>query len=193
MPKREEMHHSILIVSSSETFTAVIKSMLVGFITIDVKKTAVAARRSLLERDYELVVISLPLPDENNGELAIFASENKGTAVLLVTPQEVYDDALDLVTDHGIMVMSKAFPKERLEKAIRYLLSWQKKIAEIEKKLRKTEEKMEELRIVGKAKVVLVEKRGMTEEEAHRLIGKIAMDNGVSRRRAAERVLDEIG
>jgi response regulator NasT len=51
---------------------------------------------------------------------------------------------------------------------------------------------MEELRLVSKAKVLLVEKKKMTEDEAHRLIGKQAMDQGISRRRAAQRLLDDL-
>ena len=51
---------------------------------------------------------------------------------------------------------------------------------------------MEELRIVSKAKLLLIEKRQMSEEEAHRHIGKQAMDHGVTRRQAAEQILDDL-
>ena len=51
---------------------------------------------------------------------------------------------------------------------------------------------MEELRIVSRAKLLLMEKRHMTEDEAHRLIGKQAMDKGLTRRQAAEKILDEL-
>ncbi|MBQ9443602.1 MAG: ANTAR domain-containing protein, partial [Lachnospiraceae bacterium] len=60
------------------------------------------------------------------------------------------------------------------------------------RKRQAAEEKIEELRIVSKAKILLVEKKKMTEDEAHRYIGKQAMDRGVSRRRIAERILDDL-
>ena len=44
-------------------------------------------------------------------------------------------------------------------------------------------EKMENERIVSRAKVILVERRDMTESEAHRYIEKAAMDGRVSRRK----------
>ncbi len=41
-------------------------------------------------------------------------------------------------------------------------------------------------------KCLLIEKKRMTEAEAHRFIGKQAMDQGLSRRRAAMRLLEEL-
>ena len=53
------------------------------------------------------------------------------------------------------------------------------------------EEKAEEQRIIDRAKFYLIEKKQMTEDEAHRYIGKQSMDSGISRRRIAERILDD--
>ena len=61
-----------------------------------------------------------------------------------------------------------------------------------EKKIQKAEEKLEELKIVNQAKFLLIEKKHMTEDEAHRYIGKQAMDGGISRGRAAQRILDDL-
>ena len=52
-------------------------------------------------------------------------------------------------------------------------------------------EKMENERIVSRAKVILVERRDMTESEAHRYIEKAAMDGRVSRRKIALQILGE--
>ena len=62
----------------------------------------------------------------------------------------------------------------------------------VEKKRLAAEEKLNELKIVSRAKILLVEKKGMTEDEAHRHIGKRAMDAGVSRRRIAEEITEEL-
>ena len=55
----------------------------------------------------------------------------------------------------------------------------------------KLKTKMEEIRIVNRAKLLLVEKRGMTEAEAHRYLEKEAMDNGLKRIAVAEMVIHE--
>ena len=82
-------------------------------------------------------------------------------------------------------------PENRLDTAIRYLASIQDRIRKLEQKNISLEEKMKEIKIIGKAKGLLIEKKGMTEEEAHRYIGKMAMDNGVSRKHIAEDIIDE--
>ena len=52
------------------------------------------------------------------------------------------------------------------------------------------EEKMEEIRLVNRAKWLLIERRGMDEPTAHRYIEKLAMDRCVTRRVIAEAILN---
>lgn len=191
MPQKSDNIHSILIVSESERFQTIVKKSLAGFLTIDARKSASHARRCILERYYNLVVIDSPCSDEIGDALAIDIAENSNSSVLVVTPQELCEDVMDCVTDYGVLVMPKPFPTGRMDKAIRYLIAQQERILALEKKRISTEEKMEELRLVSKAKILLVEKKHMTEDEAHRFIGKQAMNRGVSRRKIAEEILDD--
>ena len=189
---RDDIQHSILIVSASEQFDAVVKKSLKNFITIDRVCSVATARRHILERYYDLVVVCAPMPDETGEEFVLDTAERCNASVLLVVPQEVYEDALDHVTDHGVLVVSKADPPSHIDKAIRLLTAMQNRLHMLEKKTLTVEEKMEEIRIVSRAKILLVEKRHMTEEEAHRYIGKYAMDHGLSKRRVAEKLLEEL-
>ncbi len=189
---RDDIQHSILIVSASEQFDAVVKKSLKNFITIDRVSSVATARRHILERYYDLVVVCAPMPDETGEEFVLDTAERCNASVLLVVPQEVYEDALDHVTDHGVLVVSKADPPSHIDKAIRLLTAMQNRLHMLEKKTLTVEEKMEEIRIVSKAKILLVEKKKMTEDEAHRYIGKMAMDHGVSRKRIAEQLIEDI-
>ena len=191
MPRKSDINHSILIVSDSERFVTIVKNSLTGFLTIDIRKNGSMARRSILEKDYNIVVIDSPLSDEMGEDLAIDITEKSKASVLLVTPQELFDPLTDEVTDYGVLVVPKPFPNGRIDKAIRYLISIQDRFYEMEKKRLSLEEKMEELRVVSKAKILLVEREHMTEDEAHRYIGKQAMNRGVSRRKIAEEILDD--
>ncbi|MCR5774766.1 MAG: ANTAR domain-containing protein [Lachnospiraceae bacterium] len=192
MAKKEDIYHSILIVSSSGQFDALVRKSLAGFMTIDIRKSAAMARRCILERYYDLVVVNSPLPDENGEEFCMDVTEKCGASVLLVTPQNVYEDVLEQVTDHGVLVIEKPSVPGRIDKAIRFLVAIQNRMHRLEKKTVNIEEKMEEIRIVSRAKILLVEKKEMTEDEAHRYIGKQAMGNGISRKRAAEQILEDL-
>ena len=192
MPRKDDIYHSILIVSASAQPDLLIRGSVSGFSTVEVRKSAAMARRSILERYYDLVVIDAPLPDETGEALAIDVTAKSNASVLLLTPQDRMEGALFRVTDHGVMVMPKPSLRGRLDKSIRFLLAVQNRMHKLEKKTRMLETKMEELRLVSKAKILLVEKKQLTEDEAHRYIGKLAMDQGISRGRAAGRLLDEL-
>nr|MCR4586736.1 ANTAR domain-containing protein [Lachnospiraceae bacterium] len=187
MPKLEEYSHSALIISASDRFDSLAKKSLKGFITIDIKKSGALGRRAILERDYDLVIINAPLSDENGIELSLDIAEKNNGVVLLVVPQDNYEDILDRVTDQCVLVITKPVPEGRLDKAIRFQTAVRNKQYMLEKKAASIQEKLDELRIVSKAKLILVEKKHMSEDDAHRYIGKLAMNNGVSRKYAAER------
>ncbi|MBQ9064847.1 MAG: ANTAR domain-containing protein [Blautia sp.] len=192
MPGSTDRISSILIVSGSEQFTAIFKKVLSrkGIMRLDTAKSAASARRRVLETPYDIVVINSPLQEEFGHDLARDVSEKGNTSVLMVVPSEVYETVMENVTDYGILVISKPLSGSMADKTVRFLIAGQKRYLRLEKRVRTLEEKMEELRIVSKAKLFLIEQKHMTEEEAHRYIGKQAMDHGVSRRRIAEQILE---
>ena len=183
----------MLIVSGYEQFAAVVRNALPRsrFMAVEYQKNAAAARRCILERYYDIVLINLPLPDEAGMDLALDIAVKSNAGILVVVPEEMYEDTLDRVTDYGILAISKPTPRGRISKSIRFLIAAQDKIRMLEQKIEASREKTEELRIVDKAKFVLVENEHMTEAEAHRYIGKQSMNEGISRRRIAERILDD--
>ncbi|MBP3877337.1 MAG: ANTAR domain-containing protein [Lachnospiraceae bacterium] len=194
MPREYDRQYSVLIVSGSEKFDALVRRSLSGrgFATIDFRKNAAAARRCILEKYYDIVIVNCPLTDEFGHELAEDVAENRNASVLLAVPAEIYEAVLENVTDDGILVISKADPQNRIDMAVRFLLAAGRRMRKLEKQLQSVNEKMEEIRIVSRAKLLLVEKKNMSEDEAHHFIGKLAMDHGISRRKAAEAVLDEL-
>lgn len=192
MAGKDDIYHSILIVSQSEQFNSVVRQSLVGISSIECRKSAATARRSILERYYDIIVINGPLQDETGESLALDAAEKSNALVLLAIPREIYEDVQDHVTDHGVLVIPKPLTRNRVDKAIRYLTAVQKKIHVLERKNVKAEEKLEEMRIINKAKFLLVEQRHMTEDQAHRFVGKQAMDHGISRKRAAQSIIDDM-
>ena len=194
MARETDRPNAILVVSGSERFDAIVRKTLSGrrFSSIEFRKNIAAARQCFMERLFDIVVINCPLPDEFGYEFALDITERSNASVLLAVPSEIFEDVMNHVTDYGILVIPKSTVQERMDGALRLLMAVQKKIHRLEKQVQAAAVKMEELRVVSRAKLLLVEKRHMTEDDAHRLIGKQAMDEGVSRRRAAEKILDEL-
>ena len=190
MPRDKDIQHSVLIASASEQFVMLVRKSLKNCLTMDCCKSGSMARRNLLEKDYDLIVINIPLPDETGEALALDAAGRNRASVMLAAPQEVSDFIMDQVSDYGILVIPKPATAGRIDRAIRFLTAIQNRIHIIESRTRRLEEKMEETRIVNKAKFLLVEKKDMTEDQAHRWIGSQAMNHGVSRKRIAQSILN---
>ena len=62
-------------------------------------------------------------------------------------------------------------------------------VDELKKELAKKEEKMQEIRLVNRAKWLLISKDGLTEDEAHHRIEKLAMDRCITKREIAEYII----
>ena len=60
----------------------------------------------------------------------------------------------------------------------------------MEKKAVKAESKLDDFRIVNKAKWLLIEHEGMSEADAHKYVEKSAMDAGITKRLAAQIIID---
>ena len=80
MPGTAAIQHSVLIISGAQQFTALARASLPAgrFSSIEVRTDAAAARRCLLERDFDLVLIQAPLPGENGLGLALDFADGPG-------------------------------------------------------------------------------------------------------------------
>lgn len=192
MRNSTDSRNSVLIVSDSEKLNTFVQKILSENKNPEAvfKKSASTARREILTRAYDLVIINTPLPDETGIDLALDLSEQGTGIVLLCVSGEVAEEVRSRVSDYGIMVSAKPVSKPVLSKQVRYLFAIRDKIRKAEKKAQSLEEKMEEIRIVNRAKWLLISKEGIPEEEAHARINKEAMNRCLSKRLVAEEIID---
>ena len=73
--------------------------------------------------------------------------------------------------------------------ALNWLSSARERLRKTRKNAFTLQEKMAEIRIVNRAKWLLIEELKMKEPEAHRYIEKLAMDRCVSKRVVAEEII----
>ena len=193
MSKHEDILHSILIVSGSEKYSSLIKDSLPAgrFLSIENKKNGTLARQCILERFYDMVVINAPLSDENGLELAMDIAEEGSVGVMIMAPAEVHDDIQDYVARFGIFTVPKPTDKKTLGRTLKLFVGVADRISRMRMETEKLRDRIEANRIITKAKFILADEKNMSEDEAHRYIGKCAMDRGVSRRRIAEDIIEE--
>ena len=192
MKERTDSRYSVLIVSSSEQFNITVKKVLPDrrFDVIEIRKSASSARRELLVREYDLVVVNAPLTDGMGNEFVMDVVEKHSSGVILAVPTEVYASVNDHLIEYGVMTLPKPLKLAELERMIRLSIALNDRLRKVHVKLRTLNEKMEELKIVSRAKIVLVE-RGMSEADAHEYIIREAMNKGLTKKQVAEDIVDD--
>lgn len=183
--------YSVLVVSASEKFRSSLRALLSPsrYDPVCEVRDKSTATRTLLEADYDIVVINTPLPDEFGTRLALDICESSAAGVMLLVKAEHYPDISGRVSDSGVMVLSKPTSSQMLLQSLSLLCSTRQRLRRFEQKAASVEEKMAEIRIVNRAKWLLIGQLKMTEEQAHRYIEKQAMDRCVSRREIAENII----
>ena len=183
--------YSVLVVSSAEKFVKPMLEMLPEkmFDPIMTATDATQARRKLLENDFDIVIVNSPLKDEFGTRLALDICSKSSAGVLLFVKAEHYADITAKVMPYGVLTISKPTSSSMIAQSVQMLCSTRERLRIMEKKNASVEEKIEEIRIVNRAKCLLIEQLKMTESEAHRYIEKQAMDRGVTRRVIAENII----
>ena len=182
----------VLIVSprqSGEKIAAMIDRAQFELITIS--ENAGEARRTLSRDSYETVIINAPLSDEQGHELALDLAERTYSGVLLIVKSEIYDQTRYRVEDSGVLTIRKPLTPSDFHAAFDLTVATARRLSAAEEENEKLRRKLDETRIVSRAKVILITGRGMSESEAHRFIEKGAMDARLTRREFAERIIDE--
>ncbi len=186
-----EHRYSVLIVSASEKFNDSLRRLLPEgrYTPVVTAADASGARRRLLEERYDLVIVNTPLPDDFGTRLALDVCDSSGTGVLLLVGAEHYPDVNARVSPYGVLVLSKPTSAQLLNQSLLLLCGTRERLRRMEQKAASIEEKMEEIRLVNRAKWLLIEQLKMTEQDAHRYIEKQAMDRCVTKRVIAEQIL----
>lgn len=145
-------------------------------------------RRMLLDTSVDIVVINTPLTDEFGVELALDLAESP-MGVMLLVKNELYDQVCYKVEDSGVLTVGKPMTRQGFYSAVKLLSAVSARLSKMEKQNRTLQEKMADIRVVNRAKWLLIEHHHMTEENAHYFIEKQAMDTRMSRREVAENII----
>ena len=186
-----ERTYGVLVVSASEKFNSAMRTLLpmTDYWPLDFAGSVSEARRRLLEAEYDLVLINAPLPDDFGIRLATGLCSDTGLGVLLFVKAAMYEDVCSKVTEYGVLTVSKPAPVPVVRRSLSGLCATRERLRRMEERQASVEEKIEEIRLVNRAKWLLIERLGMTEAEAHRYMEKQAMDQRVSKRELAENII----
>lgn len=186
---RESSVYSVLVVSPAGRGADFLASVFDAptFDPVVNASSAGEARRLLSSEQYDLIAVNSPLPDETGIDFCIDAAQGP-SGVMLFVKNDIYEIVSSQCTREGIFVIPKPNTQRNVAQSVTLLCAICERLRKYEKKTRTLREKMDSIRIVNRAKWLLIERLGMTEQDAHGYIEKEAMN----RRRTSREIAEEI-
>lgn len=187
----KERVYSVLVVSCADSFNNSLLSLLPpsNFNPVITAGSIAEAKRITADKSYDLIIINSPLPDENGFRFAIDCCQTKGSVVMLLVKSEIYTETQDKLGEHGVFTMAKPTTKQAISQALCWMESSRERLRSFEKKNTSVEERMEEIRLINRAKWLLITELKMTEPDAHRYIEKSAMDSCAPKSEIARKII----
>ena len=183
--------YSVLIVSASEKFQNDLRSLLPesAYSPIVTVSSIGAAERTKNARDFDFIFVNSPLPDDAGIRFAIDCCRTGGTVVVLFAAAALYEQIQSRVEKHGVFVLPRPVPRDAILRGLNWMTAARERLRSYEKKVQPVEEKIEEIRLVNRAKWLLISELKMSEPDAHHYITRQAMDRCCSKRVVAEEVI----
>lgn len=183
--------HSVLLVSSGEKGIAAITNLLgLGeFSPVAAVKNAGEARRLLSVQSFDIIIINAPLADEFGTELALQFAETTCSGIMMIAKSDISEIVAAKTEDLGVITVSKPIDRTMFHHALKLLSAVRDKFAVLENENKKLKQKLDEVKLVQRAKRMLMECLKMSESQAHRYIEKQAMDMRVTRYEVANSII----
>ncbi len=181
-----------LLAGSSEKSQALLQSLLsgTGFHHCALAQNGAEARRMLTQGEYALVIINAPLTDEPGIDLAVKTAQSTLAGVILLVKAEMADVITQKVEDSGVLVVAKPVARPLFDQALRLSMTARNRMLMLQNQNEKLQKKIEEMRMVDRAKCALIQYLRMTEQQAHRHIEKQAMDTRQTKMQVARDIVN---
>ncbi len=181
----------VLVISKSKQMTDLLVETLPGVQYRPIVSAASVgeAKRMLVTNGFDLLIINTPLEDDFGIQTALDISAEQTIGILLLVKAEIFDQVTYKVEENGIITLPKPTSKQTIYSTIKMMSAMRYKIKAMEKETMNLKGKMDEIRIITRAKWILVDQLNMTEPQAHRHIEKQAMDRCMKKATIAENII----
>lgn len=184
------MEH-VVIVSHLDKNTEIIRPLLRSLHCkqISVAKTCGEARMMSFDYDVDLFIIYSPVDTKSGEDLAIELTSNGISQVIMIVKNENYEYLSNRVETSGVLVVPSPIDTTMLYITLKFAKASHLRLQAMQKTNLKLTKKMEDMKIIDRAKCLLITERNMSEKDAHKYIEKEAMDSRVSKRAVADSIL----
>ena len=187
------MKKQILICAGTEKACETFREMLDnGAYEIATATTASAVREQDLEM-YSVLFFSLPLADESGIKLIDELASDSSPPVCAIVRGDLPEKALERLSADNAYILKRPVSRSNLQLAAELISSFYGKSAGMRARINELERKNDEMKLMSRAKLLLIERKGMSENDAHRFILHRAMNRQMSIEAVCHEIIDGNG
>ena len=191
--KQTDRIGAILVIAAKPRIQSSVRSALTQrYGRILTAETVQEARRAAERERIALMLIFTPLKDGEEIPRLFDMAARRGVPAAYIVGREIYGETVYRLTGQNIFVLSYPLQMDQVQQIVSFLHQTQLRLAMIFSEQERLQRQLQDTQIICRVKCLLVEKRGMTEEEAHHFIEQEAMNAGLSKREAAMKVMKEL-
>lgn len=180
-----------LLISYSEQSAGAISELLKSenYTEISIVSNASQARQKAKNDEFDLICINAPLQDESGAELSKYFASSTRSSVIIIVPQKNAEAMNDALTKHGVLVISKPVNKHLFHHFLQFTECFRMRMLSVTQENEMLRNMVEDMKVINRAKLLLVTCLNMTETQAHRYLEKQAMDLRTSKLHIAKQVI----
>lgn len=180
---------SILIAGKTEQICDNISELLVSEDCSITCLTDGISMRSISVENFDIIIVSTPLSDEFGLDLVADLKEKTHAGFIVLAKSDIADEVQSKLKFAGAFVIGRPFNKSVLTQAIRFCSVAQESYRALEAEKERLSQQLTEIKVVNRAKALLMQYLNLSEEQAHRHIQKQAMDLRKTQLEIAEDIL----
>ncbi len=182
---------SVLIVATQEKSVIPLVEILIqnSYHQIVTVTSCGEARRKLSERSFDLVIINAPIGDEYGDTLALDITADRNTQIIIIVKETDYVYATSKLENTGAFTIAKPINKAVLWSALKLVEAAAVQVKKLELENSKLTKRLDEMKLVNRAKCLLIQYLRISEQEAHKYIERQAMDQRLTRAIVARNIL----
>lgn len=176
----------VLLISDNHQLIHMIKELCI-YQDVTVIKTC---DRAHLYPRVDLYILDMKASNRQDIDFAKRLVYQTGSQVLLLINHEEYDRISYDLQQNGIYTLLKPYSRMVLMHTLRMCEVSYRHIKTLQNEKEKLIDELNEIKLINKAKWLLVERKQLTEKQAHHYIEKKAMDLRVKKKEVAKKIID---
>lgn len=188
-----EKQKVLIVCSSKETIKSIHEAIPTTKYTLTSASSLLEAKQILTRLKFNFCILVSPLKDGPGIQGAREIIRNHDMRILLIVKSDVYDQAVYQLRENGVFVLSLPTSKKMIYQSIELLDVMNIALNKANHEISKLKKKINDIQIINRAKLLLIEQYHYTEEKAHQYIEKTAMNNSITKVDVAKNILEMKG